>query len=164
LYPDLGIECPACVRTAGGGVGPGLDPVVRLLRSIRRRAVAIVRGQGYTSALLVLATDENESQTQTTIPPGLASQDGAEHRTGADALQPTLVPHLLEAILPLRYMDNARYLYTRHVGPHYRPHVHSNSVQKSTSSWWVGWKFLDSRGRDHLAVAKGGHGRSPLWL
>ena len=29
------------------------------------------------------------------------------------AIYPTLVPHLIEAILPLRYMDNARLLHRR---------------------------------------------------
>jgi hypothetical protein len=35
----------------------------------------------------------------------------AEQRLAADCLQPTLVPRIIEAILPLRYTDNARYVH-----------------------------------------------------
>src|SRR5262249_12241745 len=40
--------------------------------------------------------------------------------------------------------ENARYRYTRRGGHHGCPAVHRNSVQKSTSSWWLARKFLDS--------------------
>ena len=40
----------------------------------------------------------------------------------------------------------ARYRYTGHEGHLYRHNVHSNSVHKSTSSWGVARKLLDSMG------------------
>jgi hypothetical protein len=55
----------------------------------------------------------------------------------------SLVPRIIEAVLPLRYTDNARYLHARREGQYCRQNVYGNSVHQSTSSWWVAWKFLD---------------------
>lgn len=54
-------------------------------------------------------------------------------------LASTKHPHAGES-----YQDNTRFLYTSRDGQSCQHHVHGNSVHKSTSSWWLAWKFFDS--------------------
>ncbi|SRR6266851_7736131 len=81
------------------------------------------------------------------IPSGMLGRGLNKYqRLAADCLQRTLVPRITEAILPLRYADNARYWYTLREGRFYRYAMHSNSVHQSMSSWGTTRKLLDSMG------------------
>jgi hypothetical protein len=46
----------------------------------------------------------------------------------------------------------ARYLYTRRTGQYCRHATPRNSVHKSTSSWWLSSKFLDSEAESRVPL------------